>query len=516
MNSRARQRRTFSGFVIMAAIAGVLVAAPLASSAPGTPPTAAFTANPNPAAVNQLVTFDGSGSTGDGSGGAVASYQWDLDGDGSFETNTGAVPTASRSYSAPTTISVTLRVTDSEGDFDDASAGFRVNASPSAGFIFEPSTPGVNEQITYSSSSSDPDGVIASGSHRWDFDADGQFDDAVGETVANSFPTPGERPVSLEVTDADGATAVTTRNVLVQSNPPAATFTFSPASPLSQQDVAFDGSRSAAPPGESIVSMTWDVDGDGEFDDASGPVARFAFRTPGPRTVSLRVASSGGGIDIERRVVEVRNRPPKPAFTYAPKSLEVGKTLRLTSTSTDADSPIVKQSWDLDGDGEYDDADGPRATKRLGKLGGFTVGLRVVDAEGSTRAVRKALKVTPPAQTLLSPFPVVRLAGTVLPGGRTEIERLIIRAPDDSRVTVHCKGQSCPFKARERAVQRARIRVRELERALGPRTVIKIYVTAPDQIGKFAQFKLREGKAPKRVDACVEGTRLHPIPCRRS
>jgi PKD repeat protein len=318
---------------------------------PGVPPTASITASPNPALVNENVTFDGSGSTGDGLGSSITTYEWDLDGDNAFETNTGNNPTVSRPYSAPATITVGLRVTDDDGDTDEDSVGLVVTNPPTAGFIYEPSTPAVNEQITFSSTSSDPEGPIPDSSQRWDFDNDGQFDEATGQTVTHAFSSPGTKPVGLRVTDSDGASATVVRNVVVQPNPPSAAFSFAPQSPLSGEAVVFDGSGSSAPSGQTITAMTWDLDDDGAFDDGSWPYARASYSSPGPHTVRLRVDASGGGFDIASQVVPVGNRPPTASFEFSPRPARAGEKLRLTSTSSDPDGPIVGTAWDLDGDG---------------------------------------------------------------------------------------------------------------------------------------------------------------------
>jgi hypothetical protein len=59
------------------------------------------------------VVLDASGSSDPD--GAVVLYQWDLDGNGSFETDTGATPSATRTYPNAGTIQVKLRVTDNDG-----------------------------------------------------------------------------------------------------------------------------------------------------------------------------------------------------------------------------------------------------------------------------------------------------------------------------------------------------------------------------------------------------------------
>ncbi len=508
-----RRRGTLAGLALASAgIVAALGAVP-APAVVGVPPTASITASPNPALVNENVTFDGSGSTGDGLGSSITTYEWDLDGDSIFETNTGTSPTVSRPYSSPGTITVSLRVTDDDGDTDEESVSLVVNSPPTAGFIYEPSTPSVGEQITFSSTSSDAQGPIPDSSQLWDFDNDGQFDDATGRTVTHAFSSPGTKPVGLQVTDSDGATATVVRNVVVPPNQPSAAISFAPQAPLSGEAVTFDGSGSTAPAGQTITAMNWDLDEDGTFDDGSGPYAQTSYATPGPHTARLRVDASGGGSDIASQVVPVGNRPPTASFEVSPRPARAGKKLRLTSTSSDPDGPIVATAWDLDGDGEFDDASGPTAQLRAPKHGRLTVGLQVVDSGGAFGQVTDSVPVSGGPRKLLAPFPVVRLAGKLKRNGNTEIDRLSVRAPKGSSVTVRCHGRTCPFGSRTRAVKKHRVGFPGLERVLRPGAVIRVYVTDPDKIGKFTSFKLRDGKAPRRTDRCLKGEHHKPIPC---
>ncbi len=59
-------------------------------------PTASFTASPNPVTSGASVTFDAAASSDPD--GTIAKYEWDLDGNGSYETDTGTTATTSRSY----------------------------------------------------------------------------------------------------------------------------------------------------------------------------------------------------------------------------------------------------------------------------------------------------------------------------------------------------------------------------------------------------------------------------------
>src|SRR5215210_3442334 len=87
------------------------------------------------------------------------------------------------------------------------------NEAPNASFTYSPASPRVRENVTFSSTSSDPDGSIAS--QAWDLDNDGQFDDGTGATASRSFDKKGSYVVRLRVTDDQGATAVASRTVTV-------------------------------------------------------------------------------------------------------------------------------------------------------------------------------------------------------------------------------------------------------------------------------------------------------------
>jgi plastocyanin len=85
---------------------------------PNAAPAAVFTASPNPLPAGGRVAFDATGSSD--ADGAIVSYRWDLDGDGSYEADTGAVPRAFASYPLPGTVRVRLRVQDDRGATGEA------------------------------------------------------------------------------------------------------------------------------------------------------------------------------------------------------------------------------------------------------------------------------------------------------------------------------------------------------------------------------------------------------------
>lgn len=96
-------------------------------------PSAGFAASPNPANVNQTVTFDGTASHDNdavGTSPEITRYFWAF-GDGSSQTTTSA--TTTHAYSAAGTYRATLTVTDNDGETASAEALIEVSSPPPPG-----------------------------------------------------------------------------------------------------------------------------------------------------------------------------------------------------------------------------------------------------------------------------------------------------------------------------------------------------------------------------------------------
>lgn len=89
------------------------------------PPTASMTVSPAVVATGRPVTFDASGSSDPER--LALRYDWDLDGNGSFETAGGSSPRTSRAYSGTTTFNARVRVTDIHGGSAVGSGPVRVD-----------------------------------------------------------------------------------------------------------------------------------------------------------------------------------------------------------------------------------------------------------------------------------------------------------------------------------------------------------------------------------------------------
>lgn len=191
--------------------------------------------------------------------------------------------------------------------------------------------------------------------------------------------------------------------------PPVADFGFAPAQPVAGQDVTFT-SASTDPDG-AIATTEWDLDDDGQFDDATGLVAQRSFPAPGDYDVSVRVTDDDGATDAETRTVtvgvEVENQPPDPSFDYTPSRPGVDQPVNFRSTSTDPDGTIVKTEWDFDDDGNFDDGVGAEATTSFGAPGVYTVSMLVTDDDDATGVTARDVKVAIPDVGCLGREPTI-------------------------------------------------------------------------------------------------------------
>jgi len=157
------------------------------------------------------------------------------------------------------------------------------------------------------------------------------------------------------------------------------------------------GANSYSPdPSKAIVSYEWDLNNDGDFNDAAGVTATIAggFPAMGNYTVALRVtdnnplAMGGPQTGISYYIVKVRPPDLNPvAVAGGPYLGSINVPVQLDgSGSWDADGAnlnpylnITKYEWDLDNDGIFDDATGatPLYTWTAPFVG--TIALKVTD-----------------------------------------------------------------------------------------------------------------------------------------
>jgi hypothetical protein len=201
---------------------------------------------------------------------------------------------------------------------------------------------------------------------------------------------------------------------------------------------------------------------------------------------------------------------PDASFHLSPEDPPAGHQVRFESSSCDPDGRLVRHAWDLDGDGAFDDALGRVVLTTFPGRGAQSVGLEVTADGGATDQHRRTVMVDteyalprPEEDRLMSPYPIVRLAGRLTLGGARLRLLSVSRAPRCARVRVSCRGRSCPAKRASRFMGRDSLRFRRFQRRLRAGTVLTVRISKGDSIGKFTQFRIRRGKRPARRDRCL-------------
>jgi large repetitive protein len=435
--------------------AAVTLGAPAAQAVP----TVTLQQTATTAPVSQSVGFTATASTDDGA--AIASYAWTF-GDGA----TGAGASTSHAYAAPGTYPVAVTVTDANGLTASASGSVSVLGPPVAAFTSGPATPSIGDPVTFDAAgSSDPGGAALS--YTWDF-GDGSAP-ASGARVTHRYATGGDKAVTLTVATPDGRSASAGHTVHIDT-PPVAGFDVAPAAPVAGQTVTLTSTASDADGPGDITTTKWDLDGDGAFDDATGPTATF-FTTAGSHKVGQRVVDKAGA---GARLVKTIVVGAAPA-TSSPSS---GAPAGTSSPAAGAPSPGSPVTTTL----QTPDA------SPTGGSGTSTVTI------GSTSL--KVLRVR------------VQLAGSVT-GTRTRITRLVVVAPRGALVVARCsgKGKGCPTRGARRQVGAAgSVRLATMERRLSAGAQIVLAVSRRGYATRRIVLTIRDGSAPARRDACLSPT----------
>jgi hypothetical protein len=302
-------------------------------------PIAKFTITPNPVVVNggvidlgnigggaiqpvkaaavpsvlvRGVKFDASTSY---SPSGTMDYEWDLDGNGSYETHT-STPVVYKKYPIAGTYAIGLKIIDGDnsGLTDTAAHNLTVYNAPRAVLAASPALALPGQQVTYSAAGSTGDGGVTK--YDWDLDGDGTYETHTSTPAATqSYQSLGERTIRLRVTDSHGTSASASVKETV-TRAPSAAFTFAPSPAVINETVKFDGSQSSDD--SKVADYAWDLDGNGTFetDTHANPKTTMKYTTVGTVNVRLRVTDDNGLQDIVAHPVQVLAAPP--ADTKAP------------------------------------------------------------------------------------------------------------------------------------------------------------------------------------------------------
>jgi PKD repeat protein len=387
-------------------------------------------------------------------------------------------------------------------------------AAPNPGYTVDPSPPRCGESATYTDAST-VDALLSVAKVEWDFDNNGAYE-IVDETAPfqtpHTYPTLGTKMFGMRVTDNNAPLVGVTeedQTVNVVTGTPEAAFTVSDESPIVGSEILF--ASDASDPDGNAVSFAWDFDNDGTTDSTARNPTHI-YTTTGEKRAVLRVTDSCGATSVPAfRDITVsgpivpQNVPPVADFSFAPRAIQVGDPVNFVSSSYDPDGSLREQVWDLDGDGQFDDGRGKEVIYTYTNKGNKSVRLQVTDSAGVSSVHQVVVQVDPLPKAkagALSPPPRIRFEGLVLSKG-ARVQKLAVRAPRGSIVTVTCKPKGCPVKQRRKRAKGRAVRFKTFERFLRGGIRLDIYIRKPNTIGAFTRYKIRAGKGPVRIDRCL-------------
>lgn len=195
-------------------------------------------------------------------GDSPISYAWDYENDGTIDSYG---PSATHTYSVGV-FNARCTAYDINGDVitglsnDITVSTVPQNIPPIAEFSMTPNRVYEDEEVTFdASASTDEDGSIVS--YEWDFDQDEDID-MTGVVFKKSF-APGNYPITLKVTDNQGATASKTRILVVDDElnlAPTAIIKIYDNPSFVNEVVIFDASASSDPEND-LLTYSWFIDG---------------------------------------------------------------------------------------------------------------------------------------------------------------------------------------------------------------------------------------------------------------
>lgn len=330
-------------------------------------------------------------------------------------------------------------------------------AAPSVSIDASTLTPGTGDVVTFTGKSSS---TITS--WQWDFDYQGGSPtyDATGKTVQHAFPR-GQFIVVLVARDSGGNYGY--NYVRVTSDRLEPSIKVDPATPVTGQaatltpDVPF-------PDGGSVSSYAWDLDNDGQFDDSTDPSVTVTYDQAGPRTVGLQVIDDLGTTATATKtfdVVQPDSPPPAPGDTGGNTGGSDGGTPNGGATNGDLGS----------GSGSSPDP---------------------VLLPGS-------------ALRLLHPRPFIHIKGHTT-GRGAQIDLFSVRAPGGAKISLRCKGRTCPLSIKKRAIRGSKartVRFKAIQGWLRAGIVLEVRVTKKGFVGRFTRFRIGKLKPPVRWDGCL-------------
>jgi hypothetical protein len=362
--------------------------------------------------------------------GSVVLYEWDYEGDGTYDEASASPTTSVHIYYDPGTYTAVLRITDNDGAMDtddrEVTVNEKVQNQPPTADAGPDLEAQIGTEVTLVGRGNDTDGHIVT--FKWDFDGDGVYDFTSSSTgsAVHTYNELGVFVARLLVIDDQNAAATDTCNVTIipvhiNRAPTADAGSDDIIQATQGEEMEFQGT--GTDPDGFIALYEWDFDGDDtyDWDDTQARIAVWTYDETGLFVAKFRVTDNDGESDVDVLRVQVSssitpNEPPT-ANAGGPYEGVSGETITLTGTGSDPDGSVVSYEWDFEGDGtvNYYSPDSGTTTVTYEMSGTYNAVLTVTDDRDavatSTAVVRIERANAEPTVRVTDPSPGQTLEG---------------------------------------------------------------------------------------------------------
>ena len=286
--------------------------------------------------------------------GYITGYAWDF-GDGS--TSTSRSPT--HTWTSDGDHRCSLNVTDDDGAFTLVPFWVNVTNEPPAASFTVTTPRNEGQTITVDGrATTEPGGDIAL--WEWDWESDGTYDNTTGPVSTTVYYRPGWYNITLRVTDGEGTSNTTKREVRINNVVPTARASLSSRTPMEGMEVSVDMSASTEP-GDGIVryyvDWDWDQTPGAEYDENStSPAMNHTYFSVGRFYLRVMVEDEDGSTDDYYSSwsfrVDVSNAVP--LVNASESSGMEGENITVTVDAYEPGNDLTDFYWDFDRDGVID------------------------------------------------------------------------------------------------------------------------------------------------------------------
>ena len=269
-------------------------------------------------------------------------YQWDVDGDGGFDTEPSDSSSLEHTY--PDSGEVTVKVKVCDGiDCTEATGLVTISNGAPSGTLADV-TGSEGESVTFTASASDPGDDDLT--YQWDFDADDSYDTEPTDSATIDYTYTNEYAgaVRVKVCDASDCT-VLEGNADIANVPPEVEI----GSFEGTEGTSLTLSATATDQGDDDLTYEWDFDDNGVFDSdpAESNSVEHIYPEPFSGSVAVKVCD-GTECTIAKGTVVISNALPTGSLPDITGN--EGELLTLVVTADDLGVDDLTYEWDFNGD----------------------------------------------------------------------------------------------------------------------------------------------------------------------